>query len=87
MKDYTEGGKIRVSASYEPPNRPAYEEWIRKYRINETAYQNDPDGKAKADSIMRNVGIEYDCRTIWEVVTGTMVSESRNFVKKFTDQK
>jgi hypothetical protein len=87
MADYTNGGKIRVSSSAVPESRPTYEEWIRMYNINETAYQNDPDGRAKAERIMNKVGIEYDERTVWEIVTGTMVSESRNFVKKVTDQE
>lgn len=82
MTDYTQNGRIKLISTAEPFMRPTYEQWIKEFNINETAYAIDPSGREHAENIMSNVGIQFDCRTWWEKITGTEVSESVNYRKK-----
>lgn len=78
--DYTMGGKIKIKNTYIPKDKPSYEAWIKELHTSEVVYLNHPDAKPKADKIMENVGIEVDCRTLWEVLTGASIEESVNYV-------
>ena len=78
--DYTLGGKIKIINTCVPTNKPPLEVWIKDLHTSEMVYMKHPDAKPKADKIMENVGIELDCRTWWEVLTGARIDESINYV-------
>lgn len=77
--DYTQGGKIKIADSCHPLDRPEFEEWMKHLKTSELVYLNDPQAKKRADTIMEGVGVEFDCRTWWEVLTGAHIDESINY--------
>jgi len=78
--DYTMGGRIKIVNTSTPKDKPPFEVWIKDLHTSEMVYMKHPDAKPKADKIMENVGIELDCRTWWEVLTGARIDESINYV-------
>lgn len=76
------GGKIKIKETFEPLERPGFEEWNKELKSSEMVYLYHPEAKAKADKIMEDVGIEYDCRTVWEIMIGSSIEESINYILK-----
>jgi hypothetical protein len=77
--DYTQGGKIKIADSSYPLERPEFEEWMKHLKTSELVYLTDPQAKKRADTIMEKVGVQFDCRTWWEVLTGARIDESINY--------
>ena len=82
LKDYSMGGKIKIKDTFEPKERPKFEDWMKQLNTSELVYLNDPQAKKKADEITKPMGIKIDCRTLWEVLTGTTIEESVNYEKE-----
>jgi hypothetical protein len=77
--DYTRGGKIKILNSVYPSDRPEFEEWMKHLKTSQLVYLTDPEAKKRADGIMENVGIQIDCRTWWEILSGASIDESINY--------
>jgi hypothetical protein len=49
---------VKTLSSCTPEERPPYQKWMRMMKISHAAWYHDPDGRERAENIMKNVGVE-----------------------------
>jgi hypothetical protein len=74
IRNYTDKWGVRIRESYIPKTKPSYRKWVRDMGINELAYQLNPMGRDRAQSITESMGIPHE-PTVWEHITGKDVWE------------
>lgn len=57
-RDYTDPYGIRIRESSIPTKRPDYNKWVQVMGIRPLAYQEHPDGRARAESINSQMGAQ-----------------------------
>lgn len=58
-----------IKETVQPPIRPTYNEWVRSLGISQAAYELS-EGKARADELMRDVGLPEEHSVLDELRNG-----------------